>query len=70
MFAEFEIRQMDLKAARRILGRAIGMAPKEKLFKSYIQLELQLGDADRCRTLYEKYLMYVCVAKTTSRYIW
>ncbi|CEO99084.1 hypothetical protein PBRA_007198 [Plasmodiophora brassicae] len=58
MFAEFEIRQMDLKAARRILGRAIGMAPKEKLFKSYIQLELQLGDADRCRTLYEKYLIY------------
>jgi hypothetical protein len=33
--AQYEIRQKDLKAARRILGNAIGMAPKDKV-SSYI----------------------------------
>ena len=41
---------------RKILGMAIGVAPKEKIFKAYIEIELQLGNIDRCRTLYEKYL--------------
>jgi crooked neck len=30
-FAEFELRQQELDAARKILGTAIGMAPKEKV---------------------------------------
>ena len=30
-FAEFEVRQQDLDAARKILGMAIGMCPKEKV---------------------------------------
>lgn len=30
-FAEFEVRQQDLAAARKILGMAIGMCPKEKV---------------------------------------
>lgn len=30
-FAEFELRQLDLEAARKIMGTAIGMAPKEKV---------------------------------------
>lgn len=34
--AKLEIRARRLDAARRILGTAIGMAPKNKLFKSYI----------------------------------
>ncbi|XP_031125811.1 crooked neck-like protein 1 [Ipomoea triloba] len=54
--AQFEIRQLRLKAARSILGRAIGMAPKDKIFKKYIEIELHLGNIDRCRKLYEKYL--------------
>ena len=29
--AQYEIRQKDLKGARRILGNAIGMAPKDKV---------------------------------------
>lgn len=49
MFAQFEIRQMDLTAARRILGQAIGMCPKGKLFKGYIDIELKLREFDRCR---------------------
>eukprot|EP00897_Mesotaenium_endlicherianum_P005435 jgi/Mesen1/491/ME001024S10726 len=56
MAAQFEIRQKNLAAARRILGTAIGVAPKDKIFKTYIEVELQLGNIDRCRTLYEKYL--------------
>ncbi|URD98738.1 HAT (Half-A-TPR) repeat [Musa troglodytarum] len=56
MAAQFEIRQMNLKGARKILGNAIGMAPKDKIFKKYIEIELQLGNITRCRTLYQKYL--------------
>ena len=28
---------------------ALGMCPKRKLFKAYIELETQLGSIDRCR---------------------
>ncbi|EIN14434.1 protein prenylyltransferase [Punctularia strigosozonata HHB-11173 SS5] len=58
MFARFEIRRLDLAAARKLLGAAIGMCPKEALFKGYIQLEFDLREFDRVRTLYEKYLEY------------
>lgn len=58
MAARFEIRQLDLMAARKMLGNAIGMCPKEALFKGYIQLEMDLREFDRVRTLYEKYLEY------------
>ncbi|KAK9828970.1 hypothetical protein WJX72_003124 [[Myrmecia] bisecta] len=54
--AQFEIRQLRLDAARKILGMALGMCPKDKIYKAYIEIELQLGNIDRCRTLYEKYL--------------
>ena len=40
--ARFEVRQLDLPAARKILGTAIGSCPKEALFKGYIQLELEV----------------------------
>lgn len=58
MFAKFEIRRLDLPAARKILGAAIGMCPKEKLFKGYIELEIELREFDRARMLYEKYLEF------------
>jgi crooked neck len=54
MKAQFEIRQMELGAARKTLGQAIGMCPKDKLFRGYINLERQLFEFVRCRTLYEK----------------
>ncbi|KAL3827898.1 hypothetical protein ACJIZ3_016700 [Penstemon smallii] len=56
MAAEFEIRQLNIDRARRILGSAIGMAPKDKIFNKYIEMELRLGNIERCRKLYEKYL--------------
>lgn len=71
MAAQFEIRRLDLAAARKILGTAIGMCPKEVLFKGYIQVEMdvrpslstifdltlsQLHEFDRVQTLYKKYI--------------
>ncbi|KAK7020492.1 Pre-mRNA splicing factor [Favolaschia claudopus] len=58
MFAKFEIRRLDITAARKLLGAAIGMCPKEALFKGYIELEVELREFDRARTLYEKYLEF------------
>ena len=54
--AHFEVRQGELSSARKTLGQAIGMSPKDKLFKGYIELELKLFEFVRCRTLYEKYI--------------
>jgi hypothetical protein len=42
MAARFEVRQLDLMAARKMLGSAIGMCPKEALLKGYIQLEMDV----------------------------
>ncbi|CAH0001014.1 unnamed protein product [Clonostachys byssicola] len=56
--AQFEIRQANLAAARKLLGRAIGMCPKDRLFNGYIELERKLFEFVRCRTLYEKHIEY------------
>ncbi|KAF1810350.1 Pre-mRNA-splicing factor clf1 [Eremomyces bilateralis CBS 781.70] len=56
MKAQFEVRQMQLQTARKTLGQAIGMCPKDKLFRGYIELELKLFEFVRCRTLYEKHI--------------
>ncbi|KAB0798184.1 hypothetical protein PPYR_09177 [Photinus pyralis] len=58
LFAQFEIRQKNLMAARKILGTAIGMCPRDKLFRGYIDVEIQLREFDRCRILYEKFLEF------------
>jgi len=42
MYAKFEVRRLELPAARKILGTAIGMCPKEALFKGYIDLEVEV----------------------------
>jgi len=39
-------------------GTSIGKCPKDKLFRGYIELELQLREFDRCRKLYEKFLEF------------
>src|SRR5271168_1095578 len=54
MKAQFELRQMQLAAARKTMGHAIGMCPKDKLFRAYIDIEKQLFEFVRCRTLFEK----------------
>ncbi|MCJ1352143.1 MAG: NineTeen Complex (NTC) component [Icmadophila ericetorum] len=56
--AQFELRQMQLQAVRKTLGQAIGMCPKDKLFKGYIAIELKLFEFTRCRVLYEKQIAW------------
>jgi crooked neck len=58
-YANFLIRKnVDASQARKILGQGLGMCPKPRLFKGYIDLELQLREFDRVRILYEKFLEY------------
>ncbi|KAF9616182.1 hypothetical protein IFM89_028958 [Coptis chinensis] len=54
--AQFEIRQKNLNGARKLFGNSIGRAAEEKIFKKYIEIEMQIGDFRRCRALYERYL--------------
>jgi crooked neck len=51
MYARFEVRRLDLPAARKVLGTAIGMCPKEALFKGYIQLEFDVRTVVFCFTV-------------------
>lgn len=56
LYAQFEVRQLNLTAARKALGMALGICPKPKLFQGYIELEMQLREFERCRLLFEKFL--------------
>lgn len=58
MAAQLEVRARDLQAARKTFGMAIGMCPKAKVFEAYIDMEIQLGNVDNCRKLYDKYLVW------------
>lgn len=58
MFASFEIRRRNLDAARLVFGQALGKAPSDKIYTAYLELEMQLGNVDRCRILYEKWLQW------------
>ena len=66
MASQFEVRQMQLTTARKMLGQALGRCPKPKIFKGYIDMEMQLREFDRCRTLYEKFLEN----SPTNSYAW
>ncbi|GJR54417.1 crooked neck-like protein 1 [Tanacetum coccineum] len=52
-FSFCKYQQLNLSGARAVLRNAIGIAPKDK---KYIKIELQLGNMDHCRKLYEEYL--------------
>jgi len=54
--AKLHVRQKDLTSARKLLGQAIGLCGKEKIFIEYIALELTLGEIDRTRKIYSNYL--------------
>ncbi|EPZ37048.1 hypothetical protein O9G_004459 [Rozella allomycis CSF55] len=58
LFSKFLIRRKDFISARKNLGLAIGICPKDKIFKAYIELELKMREFDRCRILYEKYIQW------------
>lgn len=56
--SQFDLRQQQVDRARKTLGTAIGMCPKNKLFRAYIEMELKLFEFQRCRMLYEKWLEF------------
>jgi crooked neck len=56
LYSHYHLRNKNLEAARKVFGMSIGICPREKVFKAYIELELQLGNVDRCRTIYEKFI--------------
>ncbi|GAB0132351.1 NineTeen Complex (NTC) component [Epichloe bromicola] len=56
--AQFEVRQGQLAAGRKLLEQALGKCRKDKIFNGYIDLERKLFEFMRCRTLYEKHVEY------------
>lgn len=58
MYAKFEIRHGELQRARKLLGKALGICPKPKLYRWYIELEMELREFDRCRKLYQQFLKF------------
>ncbi|KAH3668723.1 hypothetical protein OGAPHI_002477 [Ogataea philodendri] len=51
---EFELRARKLGAARKLLGRSIGVCGDVKVIKYYIELETKLLEFDRVRMIYTK----------------
>jgi len=56
MYAHFHLRCKNLDQARKVFGYAIGKCPNEKIFKAYVEMEMQLANVDRCREIYKKWI--------------
>lgn len=57
-YAQFELRCKDSVAAREALSQAMLIRPRNKLFRGYIAVEAGLGEFERCRILYKKFLEF------------
>ncbi|KAJ1613704.1 HAT repeat-containing protein [Cryptosporidium canis] len=55
-FSNHQLRNGDINSARKILGIGLGRTPCNQLFDHYISLESKLGNFDRCRVLFTKYI--------------
>lgn len=56
--ANIYLRQEDVTLCRKTYGKAIGMQPKPKTFKCYLELESRLKEYDRCRIIYQKFIEF------------
>lgn len=56
--AAVQLRTGDLQSARLTFGQALGRCPKQRLFKAYLDMELELREFDRCRQILEKWLEF------------
>lgn len=54
--AKLQIRMGNVEKARDILNKSLKRCPKKKLFKEYIDLEIQFRAFDNCRSLYGMFL--------------
>jgi crooked neck len=53
LLARLYIRNHNVNGARKLFGRALGLNPKLKTYKLYIEMELGLREFDRARKIYE-----------------
>ncbi|GFE53099.1 crooked neck family 1 isoform [Babesia ovis] len=56
LLGELYLRLEDLDAMRKTFGLGLGQCRKPKLFQTYAQIELKLGNLDRCRHIHAKYI--------------
>ena len=57
LYAELCMRRTDLAGARKLFGAAIGHGVvKDGVFLCYLQMEMALGEVDRCRRIFERWL--------------
>ena len=52
----FYLRQKNLDKARKLFGISMGMCPKKKIIDAYINIELQLGNNDRVKKIFQSYI--------------
>jgi len=46
-YARFELRRSDVSTMRKVLGRGLGQGKKERIYKGYIELELEVSKNHR-----------------------
>ncbi|SBT01579.1 splicing factor, putative [Plasmodium malariae] len=56
LYANFELRQLEIQNVRSIYNHAIENVKKEKIFEEYCDIELRLGNIKECREIYAKYV--------------
>ena len=52
----FYIRQKNLDKVRKLFGISMGICPRKKIINSYINLELQLGNNDRVKKIFQNFI--------------
>lgn len=57
-YARFEQRNRNIPAARAILEQAIDKFPNGMIYNCYIDMESKLGEIERCRILYKRFLAF------------
>ncbi|CAI5758674.1 unnamed protein product [Candida verbasci] len=72
-YADFELRNStndELTKVRKIYGRSIGQTcikkPKPSIFQNYINFEMKLGEYDRIRSVYEKWLEVALITQSPA----
>lgn len=54
--AKLQIRMGNIDRARDIMNKSLKRCPKRRLFRGYIDLEIQLRDFNKCRQLYQRFI--------------
>ena len=57
-----------LAGARQVFERWMEWEPEEQPWHSYINFELRYKELDRARTIYERYILYLCISIFTEIY--